>query len=65
MILHTFRRAAAAAIAIGGAALCFDCPHGQLTAGIPYHGPTLMREVKEMVAKAREERSRTAPASKR
>jgi len=25
--------------------------------GIPYHGPTLMREIKEMVAKARAERS--------
>ena len=33
--------------------------------GMPYHGPTLMREVKEMVAKARDERSRTSPASKR
>jgi imidazolonepropionase-like amidohydrolase len=27
--------------------------------GIPYHGPTLMREVKEMVAKARERRPTT------
>jgi imidazolonepropionase-like amidohydrolase len=25
--------------------------------GIPYHGPTLMREIKEMVAKARSERA--------
>jgi hypothetical protein len=25
--------------------------------GIPYHGPTLMKEIKEMVAKARSERS--------
>ena len=28
--------------------------------GIPYHGPTLMREIKEMVAKARNERSSKA-----
>jgi imidazolonepropionase-like amidohydrolase len=28
--------------------------------GIPYHGPTLMKEVKEMVAKARAERPRTS-----
>ena len=27
--------------------------------GVPYHVPTLMREVKDMVSKAREERSRT------
>jgi hypothetical protein len=27
--------------------------------GIPYHGPTLMREVKEMVARARTQRPRT------
>jgi cytosine/adenosine deaminase-related metal-dependent hydrolase len=26
--------------------------------GIPYHGPTLMREVKALVAKARSERAR-------
>jgi hypothetical protein len=25
--------------------------------GIPYHGPTLMREVKQMVAKARADRT--------
>jgi len=30
--------------------------------GIPYHAPTLMREVKEMVAKARAERSRQTSA---
>jgi imidazolonepropionase-like amidohydrolase len=29
--------------------------------GIPYHVPTLMKEVKEMVAKARAERARTSP----
>jgi len=28
--------------------------------GIPYHGPTLMREVKAMVAKARADRSNKA-----
>ena len=28
--------------------------------GIPYHGPTLMKEIKEMVAKARSERSSKA-----
>jgi hypothetical protein len=28
--------------------------------GIPYHGPTLMREVKQMVAKARAERATKA-----
>ena len=33
--------------------------------GIPYHVPTLMREVKDIVAKAREERGRTAAATKR
>ena len=33
--------------------------------GIPYHVPTLMREVKDMVAKAREERARTTAAAKR
>jgi len=30
--------------------------------GIPYHVPTLMREVKEMVAKARSEHRRTTTA---
>ena len=33
--------------------------------GIPYHGPTLMREVKDIVTKAREERSRTTATTKR
>jgi hypothetical protein len=28
--------------------------------GIPYHGPTLMKEIKEMVAKARAERAAKA-----
>jgi len=28
--------------------------------GIPYHGPTLMKEIKEMVAKARTERAAKA-----
>jgi hypothetical protein len=28
--------------------------------GIPYHGPTLMKEIKEMVAKARAERGAKA-----
>jgi imidazolonepropionase-like amidohydrolase len=33
-----------------------------IKAGIPYHGPTLMREVKDMVAKARAERGRATTA---
>jgi cytosine/adenosine deaminase-related metal-dependent hydrolase len=33
--------------------------------GIPYHGPTLMREVKEMVAKARAERAAKADKAER
>ena len=32
--------------------------------GIPYHGPTLMKEVKEMVAGARAGRGRQTTASK-
>ncbi|HET9763503.1 MAG TPA: hypothetical protein VFR50_08310, partial [Casimicrobiaceae bacterium] len=31
--------------------------------GIPYHVPTLMREVKDMVARARGERGRTTTAA--
>jgi hypothetical protein len=30
--------------------------------GIPYHVPTLMREVKDMVSRARREQSRTTSA---
>jgi imidazolonepropionase-like amidohydrolase len=33
-----------------------------IKAGIPYHGPTLMREVREMVAKGRAERGRATTA---
>jgi imidazolonepropionase-like amidohydrolase len=33
--------------------------------GIPYHVPTLMKEVKEMVTKARAERSRTSQSAQR
>ena len=31
--------------------------------GMPYHGPTLMREVKDMVAKARAERGKSPTAA--
>jgi hypothetical protein len=33
--------------------------------GIPYHVPTLMREVKDMVARARTERPRSTAAGQR
>lgn len=33
-----------------------------IKAGIPYHGPTLMREVRDMVSKARAERGRSTTA---
>jgi imidazolonepropionase-like amidohydrolase len=34
-----------------------------IKAGIPYHGPSLMREVKELVSKARSDRARTTASA--